>query len=233
MKRSALVLTLALLCSIALDGRPRPPQYSIVDLGTLPGGGFSNALNVNDRGQIVGLSGAADGTMHAVLWDNGVVIDLGTLGGTSSAAWDINNRGQIVGESDNRAFLWQDGEMFDLSEAGPFNRAFAINQRAQVVGHFQFEGVLWQKGTLTSLGILSAVDINDHGVVAGTDNVNDEFHAVLWQRGEVIDLGTSDRGGTGGAARCGINNRGQVVGDATVDGGLMPSRAPLDRSVSR
>ena len=122
----------------------------IVDLGVLPGGGFSEALNVNDRGQIVGWGGTATGEMHAILWENGQPIDLGTLGGATSRAWAINDRGQVVGESetatgDSHAFLWEDGRMIDLAEAGPFNRAYSINHKTEVVGHFQFDAVLWRR----------------------------------------------------------------------------------------
>src|SRR5260370_19004254 len=37
--------------------------------------------------------------MHAVLWQNGAIKDLGTLGGPDSAAWLVNERGQIAGQS--------------------------------------------------------------------------------------------------------------------------------------
>jgi probable HAF family extracellular repeat protein len=40
----------------------------MIDLGTLPGGGYSYATAVNDLGQIVGSSGTASGNEHAVLW---------------------------------------------------------------------------------------------------------------------------------------------------------------------
>ena len=221
MKRSACAVFLALLSTSVVAGRPPVPQYSIVDLGMLPGGDFAEALNVNDRGQIVGWGGTATGESHAILWEDGNVIDLGTLGGSSSRAWGINDRGQIVGESDTatgdtHAFLWQGGEMFDLAEAGNFNRAFAINHRPEIVGHYQLDALLWRKGTLMPLGILSARDVNDRGVIAGSDSTGGEFHAVLWRGGEVIDLGTLP-GGTGSEARS-INNQGQVVGDSTVDG---------------
>ncbi|HEY5730708.1 MAG TPA: hypothetical protein VIS72_11690, partial [Anaerolineales bacterium] len=57
------------------------PQYSIVDLGIL-GGDSSRAQDINERGQIVGESTNPSGDTHAFLWKNGVMIDLGTLGGS-------------------------------------------------------------------------------------------------------------------------------------------------------
>src|SRR5262249_51103206 len=59
-----------------------------------PGGHYSYANDINAVGQVVGWAG------HAVLWNNGTIIDLGRLepkGGSSAAA--INDRGQIVGWS--------------------------------------------------------------------------------------------------------------------------------------
>ena len=222
MKRNAVALTFALLFSLALAGRPQLPQYSIVDLGLLPGGTFAEAHDVNNRGQIVGSGDNAAGNFRAILWENGQVIDLGTLGGALSRAWGINDRGQIVGETDVdpewHAFLWQRGEMFDLAEAGPFNRAFAINGRAEIVGHYQFDALLWRRGILTNLGILSAVDINDRGVIVGNDTTSGTFHAVVWNDGEVTDLGTLP-GDTSSAARA-INNVGQVVGESSGDDGI-------------
>jgi probable HAF family extracellular repeat protein len=74
---------------------------STIDLGTL-GGLNSEATAVNRRGQVVGDSavGPEPYQLHAVLWDEGEAIDLGTLdGGLSSQALDINRRGEIVGWS--------------------------------------------------------------------------------------------------------------------------------------
>jgi uncharacterized membrane protein len=53
------------------------------------------------------------GGEHAVIWDRGTFIDLGTLGGDFSLAFDINDRGEITGsaltESDenNHATIWE------------------------------------------------------------------------------------------------------------------------------
>jgi hypothetical protein len=45
----------------------RPPHYMVTDLGTLPGGTFSQATSLGDRGLVTGVSTVEDGTQHAVL----------------------------------------------------------------------------------------------------------------------------------------------------------------------
>src|SRR4030095_7453690 len=70
-----------------------------LDLGTLPGGDFSRANDINSRGQIVGESSTAMTSNHAFLFTDGVMIDLGVLPGVSnpfagSSANAINDRGQ-------------------------------------------------------------------------------------------------------------------------------------------
>jgi len=57
--------------------RARDTGYTITDLGTL-GGSFSEAHDVNERGQVVGESTTASGEFHAFLWEKGTMIDLGT-----------------------------------------------------------------------------------------------------------------------------------------------------------
>jgi probable HAF family extracellular repeat protein len=67
----------------------------ITDLGTLPGDKTSEALAINEQGQIVGRSKSASGAIHAFVWQDGVMASIGR--GRISAAFDINNEGQIVG----------------------------------------------------------------------------------------------------------------------------------------
>ena len=85
------------------------PQYTVTDLGVLPGCDTSVALGINDRGDIAGycLNG---GDKVAVIWRNGKLINLGKLpkGHSSSASW-INSSGVAVGDGDlgdSRPQVW-------------------------------------------------------------------------------------------------------------------------------
>ena len=114
-------------------------QYTITDLGAL------DVSGINASGQVVGHAYVASGIYHAFLWENGVMRDLGTLGGSSgSDAYGINASGQVVGSSYAaggwaHAFLWEDGVMYDLnslipSGSGVLGGAYGINDLGQIVG---------------------------------------------------------------------------------------------------
>lgn len=74
----------------------------LTSLGILPGGHQSFAYGLNEPGDAVGASEAADGSLHATLYRDGQVIDLNTAippqsGWRLTEARDINNAGVIVG----------------------------------------------------------------------------------------------------------------------------------------
>jgi probable HAF family extracellular repeat protein len=78
----------------------------ITDLGALPPSDNNCSIpqGINDRGDIAGQSenGEIDPLVglietRAVIWKDGRIINLGTLGGNESMADSINNRGQVVG----------------------------------------------------------------------------------------------------------------------------------------
>ena len=167
------------------------PNGKIVTLAPLSGDTFSNAFAMNQSGAAVGWSGPCLVTAHALLWQNGSTINLGSLGGSYNNAADyINNRGQIVGYSDlpgdtaTHAFLWQSGTMSDLGTLSGDNLsvAYAINDRGQVVGAScnasSCRGFIWQNGTMTDLNLLVPPssklyvvygnDINSSGKIVGT-----------------------------------------------------------------
>ena len=122
------------------------PAYAVTDLGWLPGFASSYANALNEAGDIAGCQTTSAGVSHAFFWENGVMTDLGTLGGANSQAYGINDLDQVVGWAETgavyangdaiiHAFLWQSGAMTDLGTlAGGVSGAFDINNNGQVVG---------------------------------------------------------------------------------------------------
>lgn len=147
------------------------------ELDPLPGDTVTTANAINDRGQIVGISGICDQAVgrasarHAVLWENGAATDLGNLG---AELWNtpvaINQQGHIVGfggdldEDGNlfiHAFSWtkQHGiEALPRREDDVQSEAWSINERRQVVGLARnaagLRAVLWQDGVMLDLNDL-------------------------------------------------------------------------------
>ena len=121
------------------------------DLGTLSGGETSIAVDINDRGDIVGNSSTASGLLRAFLYRDGGMVELPVPGETSSAA-AINRRGQVVGVASSvatpavvDAFLYEDGQVAMLRDIIP-------------------QDGCWNR--------LDARDINDHGDIVGVGIMN-------------------------------------------------------------
>jgi probable HAF family extracellular repeat protein len=78
------------------------------------------SLDINDSAQVVYTSFGLS-VPEGFLWDNGITMNLGTLGGAGTQAIGLNNLGQVVGSSFTaqavpHAFVWSDGEMIDLND---------------------------------------------------------------------------------------------------------------------
>jgi len=134
---------------------------------------------INNAGQIAGSCADATGQAHLVLWHNGAVADLGTLGppGTWSftQAVAINNNGQIAGTvfsgGTTEGFLYSNGIITNL---GSFLPA-AINDNGVMVGGQSIDtgGTVQNLNSLIPAGsgyqIQDATAINDNGqIVANT-----------------------------------------------------------------
>jgi probable HAF family extracellular repeat protein len=181
----------------------RSGRYTATELRPLPGDSASAATAINERGQVVGISGECDQAVgrftakHAVLWErDGTPVTLPTLGGLSwHTPTAINARGDVVGFSNPpgeppgefiaHAFLWtrKDG-IRDLGTlpGDAVSQAQGVNARGQVVG-VSFGGpagqraFLWEDGVMYDLNALvgagapgvlvSARDVNDAGQITG------------------------------------------------------------------
>ena len=190
---------------------------SVQDLGTLGDGLDSVAVFVNERGQVAGMSYTNSipnpelgiPTVHPFFWENGQMVDIGTLGGTFSTIGPIgdlglvgglNNKGQVAGTSSlaggqgPHAFLWERGSLLDLGTLG---------------GNFSFAG--W---------------IDDSGQVVGASTTTTEAETTLrafsWKSGRMTNLGSLD--GDVCSLAFGSNSKGQVVGNSIPCDSGGPSR---------
>jgi len=233
----------------------------IFELGSLGGNGsFPNAIN--HRGQVVGfaLNTIPDSDVNgltfagftlapfpvatqfrAVLWQDGVIHDLGTLGrGHDAAAFFLNNRGQVAGISfidtiltargfpAQDPFFWENGTMVDIGNfGGTLGEPYWMNDRGQVVGYSTLadgnnHAFFWDKKEgLKDLGVMpgglfsTAFWINNAGEIVGFSDAAIGLHAVLWKNGAMIDLG-SVAGDPCNFAQS-INSQGQIVGFGRAD----------------
>jgi len=208
-------------------------KHVVSDLHALPpvDDDCSNTSGINTSGEISGNSenGVIDPLtgfieVRAVLWKNGKIRDLGTLGGNHSSADTINNRGEVAGFALNnvpdpyslfdlgilgsangtqtRAYLRQDGkEMRDLGTlGGPDAAAQFINDRGQVAGYSYTNGT---PNSYNGQNCLRNVPTQD---------------PFFWEKGKgMTDLGTL--GGTCGGPSA-LNKLGQVGGTSNLKGNI-------------
>lgn len=165
-----------------------PKRNQIRELPPLPGDSSGAATAINDKGQVVGISGDCDVAVgrftakHAVLWDNGQPINLGNLG---AEMWvtpmAINRHGDVVvgftalpetTDPDDpvlTAFIWtKAGGMQQLAAlAGDtFSQANGVNAFGHAVGTSCGAGgcraVLWKDGLVHDLNDLVEADYAGH-----------------------------------------------------------------------
>ena len=91
------------------------------------------ALDVNDRGQVVGCHAAGNGTYHGFRYDKGQFTLIDPPDGAdvpdiaTTCAFGINNRGDVVGqyvdaEGTLHGYLWQPQHGFETIDARPARR---------------------------------------------------------------------------------------------------------------
>ena len=127
------------------------------------------------------------------------LVDLGTLGGSTSAATAINKSGEVVGyattvgDAATHAFRWRGGTMTDLGvlPGGGYSRANAINDRGQIVG--------------TSDALVPSAGVGGSTIAP---------QAFLYEDGQMADIDPNTPTVLfPGSWAYGINDAGNVVGD--------------------
>jgi probable HAF family extracellular repeat protein len=226
----------------AMSVRAFSSPYTQVDLGTLGGGLFSDATDINDLGVIVGIGDVAGGAMHAWMkaGASGPMIDLGVpAGDLNNVAFGINNSGVIVGYSyagpgsPRHAWRWTATSGFEFLGdlgGGAGSQAFRINERGWITGStttaagFGFDhAFIWTPnsgmqdlGTLPGGTTSHGQDINEEGIVVGFGDIGSGiFHSFRWNKHTGMEDLAPNSGGESGALA--INNstphhREQVAG---------------------
>ncbi|HEU5115249.1 MAG TPA: hypothetical protein VFT74_01090 [Isosphaeraceae bacterium] len=153
-------------------------------LGTL-GGSSSASTALNETGQTVGWAQTASGSAHAFEYQNGKMIDLGTLsGGQFSASTDVNGVGVAVGYSDTGRAPYSGSGLPGVSHVG----LASFVQGAHAV-EFTSKGVV-DIGTLGGSSSI-AHGLNDAGLIVGSSQTADgSVHAFVSFDGKMADLGT-------------------------------------------
>src|SRR5438876_1743234 len=210
------------LLPVHAQGQVQAKAKTQYNVSTLPdfGGTSSGGNSINDQSWAAGYSRLPNRNRHATLWRNGVLSDLGTLGGpNSSVTWNVKNTaGIIVGISQtadpeplgeawssaafystpnnvgyiNLGFIWQNNQMRGLLPFPGGNNSFATgaNNFGQAVG--------WAEN-----------DIHDPQCVSPQVL---QFRPAVWDLGpdQIQDLPLIP-GDSSGAATA-INDNGQIVG---------------------
>ncbi len=236
MRHVSSAILIAAICGCSNEAQvTQPPQeraagtsevrYEVVKLPSL-GGTQSRCMAINQQGWVAGWSNQANGTRRAVLWKNGSITNLQTLGGPSSAVpWPgLNDQGVVAGISHTN-------KEDPLDEDWACELVGFLPQTTDLI----CRGFVWENGLMRELPTLGgnhgfATGVNNKGNVVGWAEtpVHDptcseasaqklQFRAVLWDpkdgsKGKIKARELRPFPGDSTSAATAINDNGQVVG---------------------
>lgn len=193
--------------SITAAGGHQAYVYSagvMMSLPHLPGYDSTIAYGINNAGVVVGKSGA-----RAFRYENGAMVDLGTVSGGESHARAISDNGTIVGNSTHitgshtgfHSMKFEGGTMSFIGNLGGLaSEAHDINSAGQIVGYSydaqdRSRAFFYENGVIQDLGTLGgdtarafAINEGGHVVGASSDGQGNEA-AFLWSGGSMANLG--------------------------------------------
>lgn len=206
------------------NGQEEIINESKIDLGSV--------LDFNNKFQI--LTYERNNSNHGVIYDNGSLINLPTLGGVAATQFDLNNFGQVAGYSTTprgmgfyevHATRWDNSSPVDLGTIkGNFtSNAYALNDNGNVVGSSGANAVLWAENKSIVLDKLQgtqeakATDINNFGQIIGTSfmGMSNPPIATFWDNGSASATTIGTLGGLYSYAHS-INDLSQIVGYSSI-----------------
>ena len=178
-----------------------------LELPPLPGDSTSAATAINNRGQVVGISGECDvavgrfSALRSVMWEKGEPTELPNLGGqTWHTPMAMNDSGDVVGFSNPpgdvngsfivHAFLWtRQSGIIDLGTlpGDSTSQALGINSRREVVGVSTSKAnrnraFLWKEGVMYDLNKIAGAGFADSLVTAQHINEAGKITGRLFQK---------------------------------------------------
>lgn len=183
---------------------------------------WADASGINNQGEIIGSNPTATASYlhpaaHAFVYKNGILVDLGTLGGIDSYASAINSAGQIVGIADNTAgegetFLYSNGRM--KAVGGPLTPSvvsYRINATTTKTTTTTFEPFAINDNGWIGVNFSTSIGTTTTTTTGSTSTGNYSTYAALYINGKLYNLGTL--AGFTGSTGASINNSGTVVGN--------------------
>jgi probable HAF family extracellular repeat protein len=199
------VLPLVALLTLSQEvmAQSAAPQYSVTQLASFP---FWPGA-INSSGNVVGYA-YVGGSFHAFFWSQGVMADLGTMGGSQAVAYSLNDAGQISGKVDTSygidTYIYTNGSVLDLGQPTIAYYGDGMNNRGDVASILgSGTPYLYANGVVQDLSMGGCsgelgIDVNDSDVVVGDGGGGPCGHqsSVVWGRlgrWEVSDSSASDR----------------------------------------
>ena len=212
----------------------------VVYLGA-PGGTSSEAVAINDKGEVLAHWTSAAGQTRGFIYYAGARRDIGTIPGRNTRYTDINNNGFITAQGTvpgswdgPRSFLrTPSGAFTDIGTLpfdSPITYALAINNANTIVGASgpltfpdqPLRAFSWSKGVMRDLGDFGwapnySEAINECGQITGSMSVLGVFRdriAFLYSNGRLTNIDGRPAGTERDSAGAGINGQGHVVGSS-------------------
>ncbi len=212
-----------------------------------PDAGFNEATSINDRGDVTGQWGDANGLFHGFLLKDGALTILDVPGATDTYALGVDDSGLVAGYWDLLdpygnalaiyGFTWKDGGFIDTQINFPGaagSGLFGVNARGDLSGVWVpdfFSGIehgfvcpksapcfSYDAPIQGTVPFTDGKEINAHGQVVGI-NIGDDgvWHSYLMTKGAFTMINFPGSTGTGAF---GLNSADQIVGKYFTTDGL-------------